>query len=144
MTDNPNLTAPSVPQGTPETLRQLDHHPSCRVSVLPYDYADHSSRPPCTCGIDAHADAWKAQLQAERGVSGDLAIELQRERRERAADRTRLEAYNELIYAVATKHTGETRHQTALRYIREAETRNMGDGKPQRALAAEAKETQDE
>lgn len=34
--------------------------------------------------------------------------------------------YNELIYAVATKHDGETRHETALRYIRERETRIEG------------------
>lgn len=31
-------------------------------------------------------------------------------------------AYWELLYAVARKFEGETRHQTALRYIREAET----------------------
>jgi len=30
--------------------------------------------------------------------------------------------YDELIYAVASKHEGETRHETALRYIRERET----------------------
>lgn len=29
--------------------------------------------------------------------------------------------YNELLFAVATKHPGESRHQTALRYIRRAE-----------------------
>jgi len=29
--------------------------------------------------------------------------------------------YDQLIYAVAWKHEGETRHQTALRYIRERE-----------------------
>ena len=31
--------------------------------------------------------------------------------------------YSELILAVESKHDGETRHQTALRYIRERETR---------------------
>lgn len=31
--------------------------------------------------------------------------------------------YNELLYAVERKHDGETRHETALRYIREAESR---------------------
>ena len=30
--------------------------------------------------------------------------------------------YQELLYAVETKHPGETRHETALRYIRQAET----------------------
>jgi len=37
------------------------------------------------------------------------------------AVKAREEAYQELIYAVETKHESETRHQTALRYIREAE-----------------------
>ncbi len=32
------------------------------------------------------------------------------------------ELYNELIMAVEKKHEGETRHQTALRYIRERES----------------------
>ena len=31
------------------------------------------------------------------------------------------EKYSELLYAVGNKHPGETRHQTALRYIRQAE-----------------------
>ena len=35
----------------------------------------------------------------------------------------RVAEYNELIYAVQTKHPDETRHQTALRYIRNAENR---------------------
>ncbi len=42
--------------------------------------------------------------------------------------------YQELIYAVESKHAGETRHETALRYIRQAETHsesaqasNVGD-----------------
>ena len=34
------------------------------------------------------------------------------------------EKYNELIMAVATKFTNETRHETALRYIKEAENFN--------------------
>ena len=36
-------------------------------------------------------------------------------------DRNKLELYKELIYAVASKFPGESRHQTALRYIRNAE-----------------------
>lgn len=35
------------------------------------------------------------------------------------------EKYYELIYAVMRKFPDETRHQTALRYINEAETKNM-------------------
>ena len=36
-------------------------------------------------------------------------------------DRKDAELYKELIYAVANKSPGESRHQTALRYIRNAE-----------------------
>ena len=39
------------------------------------------------------------------------------------AVKAREEAYSELVMAVETKHEGETRHHTALRYIREAEHR---------------------
>ena len=35
----------------------------------------------------------------------------------------RVAKYNELLYAVQTKNPDETRHQTALRYIRNAENR---------------------
>jgi hypothetical protein len=42
-----------------------------------------------------------------------------------AAERAKVEAlesrYNELLLAVGNKHPGETRHQTALRYLRQAE-----------------------
>lgn len=34
--------------------------------------------------------------------------------------------YNELLYAVASKFPGESRHETALRYIRQAEHRDSG------------------
>jgi len=37
------------------------------------------------------------------------------------------EKYNELLLAVASKFPGETRHQTALRYIMESEAR-LGTG----------------
>jgi hypothetical protein len=35
------------------------------------------------------------------------------------------EKYNELLYAVGTKYPNETRHETALRYIKEAEQHDM-------------------
>ena len=34
--------------------------------------------------------------------------------------------YHQLLYAVEAKHEGETRHETALRYIRERETTVSG------------------
>lgn len=44
-----------------------------------------------------------------------------------AGQRAEREKYNELIMAVASKYPNETRHQTALRYIQQAES-NKGDG----------------
>jgi len=43
-----------------------------------------------------------------------------------------LAKYHELLYAVATKHPDETRHETALRYIRNAE---RGTGQMEAAAA---------
>lgn len=37
--------------------------------------------------------------------------------------------YNELLFAVSRKFPGETRHQTALRYIMEAESKSSGPAK---------------
>ena len=43
---------------------------------------------------------------------------------------SRLEKYDELLYAVGTKYPDESRHQTALRYIRKAESQhNVGSPK---------------
>jgi len=51
-------------------------------------------------------------------------------RRQNADLRKRLEEaerqYHELLFAVETKHDGETRHETALRYVRQGEYK--GDG----------------
>ena len=44
-------------------------------------------------------------------------------RKQLAKAEQRVAEYNELIYAVQTKNPDETRHQTALRYIRNAENR---------------------
>jgi hypothetical protein len=37
--------------------------------------------------------------------------------------------YDELIYAVGKKYQGETRHQTALRYIKQAESFHYESGR---------------
>lgn len=42
--------------------------------------------------------------------------------------------YNELIMEVARKFSGETRHETALRYIREAESTALSPAQPQENL----------
>jgi len=69
---------------------------------------------PCKC------EAWMETAHAaeERAEKAEAAVEQAKEegRRER-------EKYYELLYAVAQKWPGETRHQTALRYIMEREQR---------------------
>ncbi len=47
-----------------------------------------------------------------------------------AAIEQRESQYNELIMAVARKFPGETRHQTALRYIQNAESTHPGCASP--------------
>jgi len=62
---------------------------------------------------------WCAKLPPEEPPnSGDLARDVPLLA---AASRERERLYAELIYAVASKFPGETRHETALRYIRNAE-----------------------
>lgn len=74
----------------------------------------------------------KALLHAGKTTSESLFIRKQ-EIEDQLADDAEMgglssvaDKYNELLYAVATKHPGETRHETALRYIREAEKRCNG------------------
>jgi DeoR/GlpR family transcriptional regulator of sugar metabolism len=55
-----------------------------------------------------------------RLVSKDGAKQLVTYLPHREVDRLRI-LYNELLDAVVSKHDGETRHETALRYIRERE-----------------------
>ncbi len=53
-------------------------------------------------------------------IHPEFVRQLERELNELKKDKERLqEKYNELILAVASKYKGETRHQTALRYINE-------------------------
>ena len=107
---------------TPETLRALadifEGHVRLRKITVDgvrfYDY------------LRSHADAWQADRQMRQeyflevirldDVARPLEAELE-------VAKAREEAYSELVMAVETKHEGETRHQTALRYIREAEHR---------------------
>lgn len=64
------------------------------------------------------------------GMASPFAIAARKAREALAADEwisvdERLpEKYNELLMAVANKYEGESRHETALRYIKEAESQN--------------------
>lgn len=55
----------------------------------------------------------------------DIWTVLERKDKELAEAADLRAKYNELLMAVGRKHEGETRHQTALRYIRQAEEVNI-------------------
>ena len=64
--------------------------------------------PRCDCNSPPEPDnEWPTREEAEKRAAELMAIGL----------------YNELLYAVASKYPGESRHDTALRYIRDRETR---------------------
>ena len=69
--------------------------------------------------------AYKADVLASLPASAQAAAKVL------AAARETQEKYNELLYGVSIKHPNETRHETALRYIRQAEY-------PQNTVACEA------
>jgi hypothetical protein len=48
------------------------------------------------------------------------------------------ELYNELLFAVGSKYPDETRHQTALRYIKRAEMRSASPAKAAHGIKGEA------
>lgn len=69
--------------------------------------------------VGTRFDGTKLLKEADVHTYGDA--------REAAGYARGLELYNQLLFAVATKHPDETRHETALRYIRQAEeSRNSG------------------
>jgi len=60
--------------------------------------------------------------EAETATIDKLFLELSKFTKAKTASEIKItQNYNELIMAVARKFPGETRHQTALRYIKEAE-----------------------
>lgn len=72
---------------------------------------------PCDCSeCVAYREELLDQYEGERGTWGRI-IEDQRHTIE-----TLKQKYNDLLFEVQTKHPGESRHQTAQRYIRQAET----------------------
>lgn len=68
------------------------------------------------------------EFKSERDAAKRDAMRAFDERNIALADHERTRAlYEELLYAVARKYPGETRHQTALRYIRQREQEPNGD-----------------
>ena len=70
---------------------------------------------------------------------GAKTIRIQKIEREEAMTICR-DKYKELLYHVETRCPGESRHETALRYIREAEARAGGCGSEEKAPAREKDE----
>lgn len=93
---------------TPEELLKEVGEPTCRVSTT--GIITNQTNAPLEPGLELYtADQL---IAARKGLEEKLAKAEQR-----------VAEYNELIYAVQTKNPDETRHQTALRYIRNAENR---------------------
>ena len=75
-----------------------------------------------------HLEKSHSELEAERdrlkadNPRMDLLIEMDRQNNElRARHAALVEKYAELLFAVGNKYPNESRHETALRYIRNAE-----------------------
>ena len=112
----------------------------------------------CTCGTDElncpHCNRWeKARRMLKSALTQNAAATQTREASANNASQedSRLsvsrsdvaaapdmvqEKYHELLYAVGNKWPGETRHETALRYIRQAEQSSSG---PSQAAAERGK-----
>ena len=88
-------------------------------------------------GLTKREKLWKAEQQAVELIVGLAATAVTAAAQVRVAEEqtnhvemARVCAlYNELLYAVAKKFPGETRHETALRYIRQAEAPQPGHDK---------------
>ena len=80
-------------------------------------------------GLTKREQRWKAEQQAAEVLAGLAAVAIRgvtdariAEAQTDAAELARLRGlYEELLFAVGNKYPGETRHQTALRYIQQAE-----------------------
>ena len=81
-----------------------------------------------------HFESYRGNVPAEKDFTHSLTMfkdavrneAYQRGREE--GEKKELEKYSELIFAVGNKYQGETRHETALRYIKQAE---QGSGEEQ-------------
>lgn len=80
-------------------------------------------------GLTKREQRWKADQAAAQTLVDLVAVVIQSEASVRVAEAktdadelARLRGmYEELLFAVGNKHPGETRHQTALRYIQQTE-----------------------
>ena len=88
-------------------------------------------------GLTKREQRWKAEQQAAEVLVGLVAVTVQAAANVRVAEAQTDEEelkrlrglYDELLYAVGKKFPDETRHQTALRYIQQAETPSIVQAK---------------
>ena len=73
--------------------------------------------------LRAQLAAAQEEIKTVTEQKNRMWFEMQTAQNQLAKAEQRVAEYNELIYAVQTKNPDETRHQTALRYIRNAENR---------------------
>ena len=87
-TDPPTSRPAMTPNLTPETLKKHGED----MPIIGECGDDFDDCVEYGQKVVDHAAAWTSQLEAERGISGDLAIEVARMRRARIADRKRMDA----------------------------------------------------
>jgi len=75
--------------------------------------------------LDVENQSLKAELQALKEENEKLVVEVKKGMLMAIRYDATTDKYNELIMAVGNKCKDETRHETALRYIKQAE---LGDG----------------
>jgi len=76
----------------------------------------------CDCGL-VHKMAVAIEENGKVGVAFEQDEEETKKRRGRAVGGEIVSPYEELLLYVGSKYPNETRHETALRYIKEAESR---------------------
>jgi hypothetical protein len=96
--DYPRCDCNSPPE--PDDEWHCSQYPGCECFAGCREKALDGQREPPYARVMCREDL---PVSAEAGIVADL--------------------YNELLYAVASKYPGESRHDTALRYIRDRETR---------------------
>ena len=114
-------------------------HQFIPVGYMMHRAADEIDRlratPPTTNNVEprelasGHFHVWKEKWKDGSmigqecfcGAERDVKQSAQNDTAKPAGDGGITKLYHELLYQVATKHPGETRHETALRYIRNAE-----------------------
>lgn len=108
----------------PMTAAQVNFPSSLTASGMAGGQAADGTGNPTTVRPTEYIDGlFGCRISAPDGWDAGkiVHVEAPRQFQDRYKERSYQERYLELLYAVERKHPGESRHKTALRYIRQAE-----------------------